>query len=243
MSVVTLSPSERVSPATAPVVYPDSDGKPLGETDFHITVILYLREALRWFFRHADDVYVAANMMFYYEEGVPSSVCSPDVFVVKGIPKHSRRSYKLWEEGKAPCTVFEITSRGTRLEDLGTKKALYEMLGVREYVLFDPLAEYLRPRLQGFRLEGGFYVPMALQPDGSLYSEELGLVLRPEGELLRVVHPRTGEVAPTLAEAMAQTEAAEARARAEAERARQEAERAARLEAELERLRRQRGQG
>jgi len=204
----------------------------LGETDFHITVILYLREALRWCFRHADDVYVAANMMFYYEEGVPSSVCSPDVFVVKGIPKHPRRSYKLWEEGAAPCTVFEITSRGTRLEDLGTKKALYEMLGVREYVLFDPLEEYLRPRLQGFRLVGEFYVPMSLQADGSLYSEELDLLLRPEGELLRVVHPRTGEVAPTLAEAMAQTEAAEARARAEAERA-------ARLEAELERLRRQ----
>ena len=47
--------------------------------------------------------------------------------------------------------VFEITSRGTRLEDLGTKRALYAMLGVREYFLYDPLGEYLQPPLQGYR--------------------------------------------------------------------------------------------
>src|SRR6266508_1661278 len=39
--------------ASPSVHYPESDGKPVGETDFHITVIFYLRQALRHFFRRA----------------------------------------------------------------------------------------------------------------------------------------------------------------------------------------------
>ena len=144
----------------------------------------------------------AGNMLFYYEEGNPAEFKVPDVFVVKGIAKHDRRIYKLWEEKAAPCVVFEITSRSTRLEDLGTKRALYEMLGVREYYLFDPLDEYLRPRLQGFKLVAGIYQPVKPSLDGSLLSRELGLVLRPDGKLLRLVDPATGEPLPTLDEAV-----------------------------------------
>ncbi len=227
--VTELAPVTPVQPA---IHYPERDGKPMGETDFHISAIIYLRQALRHFFHLAEEVYVAANMLFYYEEGNPSAVTSPDVFVVKGIAKHDRRIYKLWEEGVAPCVIFEITSRSSRLEDLGTKRGLYEMLGVREYFLFDPLDEYLSPRLQGFRLVGGYYQPLALSPEGALRSQELGLVLRPEGSLLRLVDPVSGQAVPTLDEAMNRAQAEAARAdRAEAE--------LTRLRAELERLRRQ----
>lgn len=212
------------------IEYPESDGKPMGETEFHINVIIYLREALRHFFREAEQIYAAANMLFYYEEGNPNAVIVPDVFVVKGVARHLRRTYKLWEEHLAPCVVFEITSRSSRLEDLGTKRALYEMLGVQEYFLFDPLEEYLSPRLQGFRLLREYYQPMRLSPEETLHSEELELILRPEGTLLRLVDPRSGEVLPTPEEAMALAQAAAERAEsAEAE--------LARLRAELERLR------
>lgn len=222
--------STRSAPAGSAIHYPESDGQPIGETDFHITAILYLRQALRHFFRQTEQIYVAADMLFYYEEGNPAAVKAPDVFVVKGISKHDRRIYKLWEEEMAPCTIFEVTSRSTRLEDLGTKRGLYEMLGVREYFLFDPLDEYLSPRLQGFGLVGEYYQPLALSPDGTLRSQELGVILRPEGTLLRVVDPATGEAVPTLDEAieLAQAEAGRANA-AEAE--------ATRLRAELARLR------
>jgi len=228
-----------VTPVKPAIHYPERDGKPMGETDFHISAIIYLRQALRHFFHLAEGVYVAANMLFYYEEGNPSAVTSPDVFVVKGIAKHDRRTYKLWEEGVAPCVIFEITSRSSRLEDLGTKRALYEMLGVGEYILFDPLDEYLSPRLQGFRLVAGYYQPMTLSPEGTLHSQELGLVLQPEGSLLRLVDPVSGQAVPTLDEAMDLAQAEAERARAEAQRAdRAEAE-LVRLRAELERLRRQ----
>jgi hypothetical protein len=39
--------------APTPVHYPESDGKPMGETDVHIDALIYLREALRDHFR--DD--------------------------------------------------------------------------------------------------------------------------------------------------------------------------------------------
>jgi Uma2 family endonuclease len=220
---ITFEPS---TPAKPDIYYPESDGQPIGETEFHINAILHLLQSLRYFFRQAAAVYVAADMLFYYEEGNPSAFKVPDVFVVKGVSKQRRRTYKLWQERVAPCAVFEITSPSTWLEDLGGKRALYEKLGVPEYFLFDPLDEYLSPRLQGFRLVNNYYQPMTLSAVGTLSSQELGAILRPEGELLRVVDPVTNEIVPTLDEAVKLAEAEAKRAQAEAERAQAEAERA-----------------
>jgi len=226
--------------STQPMYYPESDGEPMGETDFHIAAILYLRQALRFFFRQVENVYVAANMLLYYEEGNPSACKAPDVFVVKGVEKHDRRIYKLWEEAAAPCVVFEITSRGTRLDDLGTKRALYEILGIQEYFLFDPLGEYLQPRLQGFRLASNqgqaYYHPLPLTEDGTLYSQELELILQPENALLRLVEPTTTQMLPTLDEAVDQMSDAIQRADAESQRADAESQRAERLAAKLREL-------
>ncbi len=219
------------------VTYPESDGQPVGETDSHISAIFYLRSALRILFRHDPRIYVAGNMMFYYEEGDPSAVKAPDIFVVKGIDKHDRRVYKLWEEGVAPCVAFEITSRSTRLEDLGSKKALYEMLGVQEYFIFDALNEYLRPRFQGFSLIRGLYRPIHPSRDGAMISTELNAILKPDEALLRVLDPKTGKVVPTVEEAVMEAAAEAQRANAEAQRANAAETEATRLRAELERLR------
>ena len=220
-------------------VYPETDGEPMGETEFHVTAILYLFQALRYFFRNISDMYIAADMLFYYEEDNPGAFKVPDVFVVKGISKKPRRVYKLWEEGVAPCAVFEITSQSTWLEDKGNKRALYEQIAVPEYFLFDPEDAYLSPRLQGFQLVDNFYQPMAVSADGTLFSQELGLILRPEGAQLRLIDPTTDEPVPTLDEAAAQMLSEMKRAQAEAERADQAEAELARLQAELERLRRQ----
>ena len=125
------------------VEYPESDGKLLGETDAHRREILAIIAMLEQFFAEHANVYISGNLMLYYEQGNPSAVVSSDVFVVKGVPKHERRTYRLWEEKQPPAVVFEITSRSIRLEDKGNKRALYAMLGVREYFMFDPLEEYL----------------------------------------------------------------------------------------------------
>ncbi|BAP55284.1 hypothetical protein THII_0987 [Thioploca ingrica] len=226
------------------IEYPESDGQPIGETDFHFTTIILLVQALRDYF--ADQpVYVAGDLMFYYEKNNPHAVKAPDVLVVKGVPKHKRRIYKLWEERVVPCTIFEITSKQTGSADLTTKYELYEHLGVSEYFLFDPLEEYLRPRLQGFTLVQGRYQALPLSVEGELISLELGLILRPQGDLLRLVDSYTGQMLATSKEYARRVERAEQKAQLEEERTRVEAQRANLAEAkiielqqELERLRR-----
>jgi Uma2 family endonuclease len=140
----------------------------MGETEVHIQCLIDTREALRAYFRDDPNVYVGANLLLYYERGQPFLVVSPDVFVTRGIPKlPQRRAYKLWEEGRPPSFILEITSRGTRREDRVVKKALYESLGVREYFLFDPLGEYLKPPLQGYELVRGRYRRKAATETGA----------------------------------------------------------------------------
>jgi len=174
------------------VHYPESDGKPMGETEFHVEETIYLIVALKDRFRDAPDVYVGGDMFLYYVEGDPKKVVAPDVFVVLGVPKRKRRTYKLWEEGLPPNLVIEVTSASTRQEDLN-KKALYERLGVTEYVLYDPLGEYLNPRIQGFRLSGSRYEPIPREAGGSLQSRTVGLTFTMEGPELRLIDTATGD--------------------------------------------------
>ena len=119
------------------IFYPESDGKPMGETAFHINLITNLFQTLKIFFSQQKDVAVIADMMFYYEEGNLRKVIAPDVMVVKGVGNHLRRTFRLWEE-KTPDVVFEISSKGTWKEDLQKKYLIYQNLGVKEYYVFDP---------------------------------------------------------------------------------------------------------
>lgn len=196
-------------------LYPDSDGRPMGDTDFHSAAQLWLRQALEDFFAAVLDVYIATNLIFYFERGSPSGRRDPDVLVAKGVGKHWRRSYRLWEEGVVPCTLFEVASENTWEIDLHDKPALYARLRVPEYFVFDPEGRFLDPVLQGFRCRRGVPLPMKPSADGSLTSRQLGLRLVPEGPMLRLVDVRTGQPIPTRAERAEQAEAEVARLRAE----------------------------
>jgi len=134
--------------------------------------------------------------------------------------------------GKAPDVVFELSSRSTRLDDLGTKRALYAMLGVSEYYIFDPYGEYLEPRLWTYHLErdNGVTEYMRIMVGDVVYSPALGLELFAEGDILRLRDPKTGKKLLTDLEAQAAR-----RAEAEARRVEAEARRA--VEAEVARLR------
>jgi Uma2 family endonuclease len=179
-------------PLRRDVHYPESDGKPMGETEIHIREIIYLFEALGERLREVPDVYVGADMLLYYVEGNPRKFVVPDVFVTRGVPRGERRIYKLWEEGRPPCLIIEVTSDSSRNEDVFDKKALYERLGVEEYVLFDPLQDYLRPALQGFRLVNGRYQPIPAGMDGAILSQTTGVILRIEERGIRAVDAATG---------------------------------------------------
>jgi len=105
------------------VYYPEWDGKPMAETELHRDLMIDLIEGLKAFFSDAPDVHVSGNLLLYYEEGDPRKRVAPDILVVRGVGKHPRRVYKLWEEGKAPDVVFEISSKATLLQDTQRKVA------------------------------------------------------------------------------------------------------------------------
>jgi Uma2 family endonuclease len=214
--------------AAKPVVYPTSDGKPMAETDLHRQEMVRLIDTLDDHFAGDGSAYVSGNMLLYYEEGNPRASIAPDVFVVPGIARGPREIYKLWEEGKPPALIIEVTSKTTRREDQRKKRELYARLGVPEYVMYDPLGDYLDPPLHGFRLRAGVYAPVPETATGGIESA-IGVTMRLiDGRLLfdqasgvRLLSPH--ERAVTQA-ARAETEAR--RAEAEARRADGEAQRA-----------------
>lgn len=176
--------------------YPYSDGKPLGESQRHIDAIVFIMQCMRELFadrRH--EVSVLTDMFWYWERGNRRAVRAPDLALVFGVPHDPNRlSYKAWEHGDiVPAVIIETASQEQRHLLLGEMHDEYERLGVQEYFVFDGPAEYLPESLTGFRLRNGRYQRVRRADDGSMTSLQLGMRLRPEGDLLRLVNPRTGE--------------------------------------------------
>jgi len=182
-----------------PIEYPESDGKPMGETPVHRRLMTELIFQLENFFEKKKEVYISGNMMMYYVEGEPEKMISPDVFVVRGVKQGLRRIYKIWEEGHAPEVVIELSSRKTRKEDFGKKMDLYAQLGVKEYFIFDPEYPKNRKPLNAYRLSGDQYVEI-LVSGGRVMSKELGLELIDTGETLRLFNPKTKQLLLTSTE-------------------------------------------
>jgi Uma2 family endonuclease len=214
------------------VEYPESDGQPMGETDLHRHWMVRIHELLAQRYR-GQRVYVSCNLLVYFTEGTPHHYLVPDVFVVKDADPGLRRIYKVWEEGKAPHVVFEVTSRSTRREDEIDKPRTYAKMGVEELFLYDPTSEYLAPPLQGFRRQGADFVQLEPDATGMLISEQLDLTLRLVRGKLVLADRSTGEVVLTEAESKDAQLQAEQAAREEAE------ARAAAAEDELRKLRQQ----
>lgn len=180
------------------IIYPVSDGAPMAESDPARDYLIYCVEALDIYFQNREDVYVSGNLFIYYKKGVPSAVVAPDVFVVFGVTKKKRLTYKVWnEENKLPNFVLEITSATTQENDEEEKPHKYAQLGIQEYFQYDPIGDYLTPQLKGSRLIDGNYQSIQgnILPDGtsSIYSEVLGLDLRLVGGELRFYDPQTEE--------------------------------------------------
>lgn len=176
------------------IYYPESDDEPMAETDIHANLLIYLRTSLEIFFAEREDVYVSGNIMFYYVEGDPTEVISPDVLVCFGIPKGMRISYKTWEENDVfPSVIIEIASKGTWKKDRIEKRELYEMFGVKEYYIFNPLFPKKMPEFTVFHLnETGILERVPIE-NNHIRSKILGLDLVVTDKTLRLYNPKTEE--------------------------------------------------
>ncbi|AFZ26655.1 hypothetical protein Cylst_4582 [Cylindrospermum stagnale PCC 7417] len=191
------------TPQPTEIFYPSSDGKPLAESYIHLYAILVTLEILRQYLQ-GQQATVLGDQFLYYAQGYPKLRVASDVMVIFNVAPGGRDNYKIWEEGQVPAVIFEMTSPGTKNQDIGFKKTLYEQLGVQEYWLFDPKGEWITEQLQGYRLYREEYEPIT---DGRC--EPLKLRLEVDGELIAFYREDTGEklLAPgELAQALQQSE-------------------------------------
>jgi Uma2 family endonuclease len=216
-------------PAPAGLIYPETDGEPMGENTTQYRYLTTIKGGLDVVFCDRDDVFVAGDLFWYPVEGRADLRTAPDVLVALGRPKGDRRSYLQWLEGDvAPQVVFEILSPGNRAAELIEKFLFYQRYGVEEYYVYNPDDG----ELSGWQREGEELKPVR-QMEGWA-SPLLGVRFELAGTELRLFGP-DGRAFVTYEELAAQ------RARAEAERdqERQEKERIAReRDAERERAER-----
>src|SRR5262249_31289817 len=72
------------------VYYPETDEETVGETDFHMLALIWLRQGLEDFLALIPTIYVASDLFLYFVRGDPTRVRSPDVMVVKGVARRRR---------------------------------------------------------------------------------------------------------------------------------------------------------
>ena len=77
------------------VNYPESDGRPMGETDEHRKEMIRQMELLERHFA-GQRVYVSGDLLVYYEQGNPKKFVVPDVFVVRDLEPRN-------QIGRASC--------------------------------------------------------------------------------------------------------------------------------------------
>ena len=237
------------SELAAPVEYPESDDTPV-ESMKQWNVVAQVVMALRRFL--GRRALVAANMGVYYRRGDPAGVVVPDLFVAMGEPLiEEPGTYLVWEQGKPPDFALEVASKSTFRRDRREKIAIYRSVGVQEYFLHDATEKFLRPRLQGFRVD-----PCAPAGDGDAKRKYVPIepTILPGGGMclhscvLKLdFHAVPGESAPRLVDAdgtvlLSHEDAAaeEQRLRLEEQRGRLE-EQQGRLEEQQGRLEEQRG--
>lgn len=190
-----------------PILYPESDGKPMADNSKQFRHIVTIEGNAEILFEDNPNVFVAGDMLWYPVEG-HSEICqAPDVMVVFGRPKGDRGSYLQWlEENIPPQVVFEVLSPSNRKKEMDAKFAFYERYGVEEYYLYDPD----RGRLRGWLRAGDGHL-QPITPISGWRSPRLGVRFEMDGNELQLYYPN-GERFLTFLELNQRRRLAEARA-------------------------------
>jgi Uma2 family endonuclease len=181
------------------IVFPPGDlysDEPPLESELHLRQLLLLIRCLELWWDDRQDFYVFGNLTIYYSPRQLKSEFfrGPDVFVVLGTERKTRKSWVVWEEdGKYPNVIIELLSDSTAKVDRGLKKQIYQdTFRTPEYFWFDPNSL----EFQGFRLMAGQYQALQPDPQGWLWSQQLELYLGIHQRQLRLFS-RQGQLIPT----------------------------------------------
>ncbi|BAY65377.1 hypothetical protein NIES22_54820 [Calothrix brevissima NIES-22] len=181
------------------VILPPGDlysDEPPFESDLNLEQIILLFKCLEWLWRDRTDFYAAGNLTIYYSLNKlkTENFRGPDFFVVLDTERKTRKSWVVWEEdGKYPNFILEILSESTANTDKDLKKKIYQnTFRTPDYFWFDPYTL----EFAGFHLVDGQYQPLEPNPQGHLWSQQLGLYLGIHQGLLRFF-TTAGKLVPT----------------------------------------------
>ncbi|CAN1212432.1 Putative restriction endonuclease domain-containing protein [Tumidithrix helvetica PCC 7403] len=170
---------------------PDSDETPV-DNELQNDIPNILLNLLRDIWDDRFDWFWGVDMAVYYEPNLEkpenSKAVVPDGFLAIGVPRlrgeSGRLSYSIWEEKVLPILFFEVISK-TYNSEYEEKLELYQNLGIRYYVIYNPFsgkgtAYKDRPSLEVYQLVNGKYELMpsiALLPEGGemVWLEGVGL--------------------------------------------------------------------
>ncbi|MBD6614666.1 Uma2 family endonuclease [Komarekiella sp. 'clone 1'] len=156
---------------------PYDDGVPM-ESARHKAQMDLLIDALIPWLSQREDGFVGGNMFVYYSLAQlrNQDFRGPDFFVVLSVPQGERKSWVVWEEGKAPDVVIELLSESTATVDKNEKKLIYQnQMRVPEYFWYDP---FNPDDWAGFSIQQRVYQPLVVSDRNQLVSESLGLALQ-----------------------------------------------------------------
>jgi len=150
---------------------PSSDDTPV-DNELQNLIPHLLKNILALIWGERNDWFFGIDMGLYYHP--KQSAIVPDAFLSVGVPRITREnlrlSYVLWEEQKLPLLVIEIVSE-TRRGEYTEKKEFYRELGIKYYVIYNPLRKR-KPRLEVYKLEDNEYI---LLGNEQVWLAEIGL--------------------------------------------------------------------
>ena len=236
--MTAISDEQCISTIYDRLLIDDDTEESVSGSDYHLAAIVALYDVLLRYAQHAvKRWYVTAEVLVLVD--VPDRVrnpwrAMPDVYVVRDTPDTFRTSLDTRQGASFPQFVCEVASNSTWDRDIVEKQRVYADLGTREYLVFDPTAEFLGQSLRAWRrVPTGAWEPWEPDGQGFLTSVALdGLRLRAEGTLLRVYDP-LGALLPTARELDGIARDQAARQREDERVMRAQAARLAQLEEEL----------
>jgi len=95
------------------IEYPQSVDRPTDKGDCHRKWLVRIHDlsSRRYL---GQRVYVGSDLFLYYTEGVPQDIVVPDIFVVLDCEPRARETFPIWNEGRVPSVVFDVTSAELR---------------------------------------------------------------------------------------------------------------------------------
>jgi len=178
----------------------DDTEKDLVGSDLHQEAIHTVHQSLKLIGRRRGLPWHVSNQLMVYMGSLHGKEWrpSPDVIVHVTAGTVPLTSLNAAVQG-APELVVEVASPSTWDYDVELKRRMYGHVGVQEYIVFDPTAEFLGAQVRAWHATEHGFISWHPDPDNRLRSEVLDLWFKPEGLLLRV-YDRDGTPVPTFDE-------------------------------------------